>query len=67
MNPRLKYTSVSLRLYINDLWEAGIKDDNLALIFKANEFVNVGVKTPFGMTERRGVEKSLHHYAAVSK
>ena len=51
------FDSMWLEETVNDLWEAGIQDDNLALIFKANEFVNVGVKTPFGMTERRGLEK----------
>ena len=33
---------------MNDLWEAGINDDHLALIYKVNETVNVSVKTPFG-------------------
>ena len=51
------FDSMWLEETVNDLWEAGITDDNLALIFKANEFVNVGVKTPFGMTERRVLEK----------
>ena len=41
----------------NYLWEAGITDDKLALIFKSNEQVNVGVKTPFGMTERKMLDK----------
>ena len=50
------FDSMWLEESINDLWEAGIKDDNLALIAKANEVVNVAVKTPFGMTERKRME-----------
>ena len=51
------FDSVWLEEAVNDLLEAGITDDNLALIFKANETVNVGVKTSFGMTERKVLEK----------
>ena len=42
---------------MNDLWEAGINDDHLALIYKVNERVNVSVKTPFGFTERETIER----------
>ena len=42
---------------INDLFNAGIKDDKLALIYKANEVNQVSVKTPFGITDREVVEK----------
>ena len=44
---------------INDLWEAGIQDDNLALIYKMNEEVKVAVKTPFGLTKRSSIGKVL--------
>ena len=42
---------------INDLWEAGINDNNLSLIYKMNEGVQVAIKTPFGLTERIPMEK----------
>ena len=42
---------------INDLWEAGVQDDHLALIYEINSKVDVAVKTPFGLTERRQIEK----------
>ena len=51
------FDSMWLEEAINDLWEAGITDDNLALIYKSNESVNMGVKTPFGMTDRKTVER----------
>ena len=44
---------------INDLWEAGIKDDKLALIAKANENVKVAVKTPLGISERKSMDKII--------
>ena len=50
------FDSMWLEESINDLWEAGIKDDKLTLIAKADETGNVGVKTPFGMTERKNME-----------
>jgi hypothetical protein len=42
---------------INDLWESGVQDDHLALIYEINIKVDVAVKTPFGLTERRQIEK----------
>ena len=42
---------------INDLFEAGIQDNSLATIYEANSKNKVAVKTPFGITERRLVEK----------
>ena len=44
---------------INDLWEAGIQDDHLALIFEINKKVNVAVKTPFGLTGRKNIERVI--------
>ena len=42
---------------INDLWDAGVQDDHLALIYEINSKVDVAVKTPFGLTERKQIEK----------
>ena len=51
------FDSMWLEETINDLWESGIKDNNLSLIYKMNEEVKVAVKTPFGLTERTSVKK----------
>ena len=51
------FDSMWLEETINDLWEAGIQDDNLALIYKMNEEVKVAVKTPFGLTKRSSIGK----------
>ena len=42
---------------INDLFDAGVKDDELALIYEANKVNKVAVKTPFGLTSRETVNK----------
>ena len=42
---------------MNDLFEAGIQDSSLATIYEANSTNKVAVKTPFGETERKTVEK----------
>ena len=47
------FDSMWMEEVINDLWEAGIQDDNLSLIARVNETVEVTVKTPFGKLRAR--------------
>ena len=42
---------------INDLFEAGLVNDNLNIIYKLNEKNNVAVVTPHGLTERVKLSK----------
>ena len=42
---------------LNDLWEAGLNDDKLALIAEANKNVKVAIKTPFGITKRESMKQ----------
>ena len=51
------FDSLWLEDCTNDLFDAGLQDDNLALIYKMNSMNQVAVKTPFGITERKPVEK----------
>ena len=51
------FDSLWLEESINDLWEAGLNDDKLALIAEANENVKVAIKTPFGMTKRESMKR----------
>ena len=51
------FDSLWLDEVANHLFEAGIYDDKLALIFKLNSVNRLAVKTPFGITERQLVEK----------
>ena len=42
---------------VNDLYDAGIQDDKLALIYEANKKNKVAVKTPFGVTSRVNINQ----------
>ena len=53
------FDSMWMEECINDLWEAGIKDDNLALIYEMNKEVKVKVKTPFGFTKSESLERII--------
>ena len=39
------------------MYGAGIQDDKLALIYKANKSNKVAVKTPFGLTPRVNIDQ----------
>ena len=45
------FDSLWLEDCINSLWENGVKDDTLSLIYYLNGKANVVVKTPFGKTD----------------
>ena len=51
------FDSMWLEEVVNDLYEAGINNDNLALIYEANKKDKVSVQTPHGPTERVIIEK----------
>ena len=53
------FDSVELREAINDIYEAGRTDDNLWLIFRANEETYMAVTTPGGLTERQIVKNCV--------
>ena len=44
---------------MNDLYEAGVTDDSLALLYKANKEVNMAIKTPVGLTVRKRIESII--------
>ena len=41
----------------NDIFEAGMKDDKLALLYEINKINNLAVKTKHGITERKKCEE----------
>ena len=41
----------------NDLYESGVTDDKLAMIYEGNRTNQVAVKTPAGLSERRTIER----------
>ena len=56
-NYRQCFDTLWLYEAINDLYDAGIKDDKLALIYEANKVNKVAVQTPFGLTQREVINK----------
>ena len=42
---------------INDLYDAGIQDDKLALIYEVNRKNKVAIKSPFGTTPRVDIDQ----------
>ena len=48
---------MGLKETLNDLWEVGIQDDYLALLYELNKKIDISVKTPVGETERKSVNE----------
>ena len=44
---------------MNDLYEAGVTDDSLAVLYEANREVNMAIKTPVGLTVRKRIENII--------
>ena len=53
------FDSMWLEDTLNDLCDAGIQDDTLAVLYEANKNVKVAVKTPHGLTERKNVKEII--------
>ena len=47
------FDSIDLKQAISDIYEAGLKDDNLALVYRANKEIFMAVNTPGGISERQ--------------
>ena len=45
------FDSLWLKECINDLYEAGLKDDKLPLLLKTNENAKIAIKTASGITD----------------
>ena len=53
------FDSMSLPITTNDMYNAGVTDDNLNLLYNSDEQSDISVKTPFGKTERVPVMKTI--------
>ena len=53
------FDSMHLEEAINDIYDVGLTDENLALIHKANEKVHMSVKTTGGLTRRQIITDSV--------
>ena len=50
------FDSIDLEEAISDIYDVGVDDDSLALIYGANKEIQMAVKTPSGLTDRQTVE-----------
>ena len=53
------FDSIDLKEAISDIFDTGVDDDNLALIFKANDEVHMAVKTANGLSDRQVVRNCV--------
>ena len=50
------FDSIDLKEAISDIYEAGLQDDNLSLLYQANKEIFMAVNTPTGLSERQTLE-----------
>ena len=53
------FDSMNLQKSINDIYDAGLRDDNLILVQKANHEIKMAVNTPSGLTERSTIRNCV--------
>ena len=53
------FDSINLKEAISDLYNTGVNDDNLELIFKANDEIHMAVKTDYGLSDRQIIRNSV--------
>ena len=59
MDFKQMFDSEELTTCLNAIFDAGIQDDMLALIYEANKITHFAVKTPNGITETRQIENKI--------
>ena len=53
------FDSMDLKETISDLYNSGIKDDTLVLLYEANRHVKFRVKTPIGLSVENTLKKTV--------
>ena len=51
------FDSMNLQEAVSDLFDSGVKDNTLALIYEANKNISMRVKTPSGLSAETSFEK----------
>ena len=49
------FDTLWLKECLNDIYDSGVQDDKLALLYSINSHVNVAIKTPIGKTTRKSI------------
>ena len=58
---RQMFDSLGLKEALSDIFDVGLDDDNLNLLYEANKDVHMAVKTANGMTERQSIKNVVLH------
>ena len=53
------FDAINLKQALSDLFDAGVVDDTLKLLYEANKDIMMAVKTPSGLTERQMIRDSV--------
>ena len=53
------FDSMDLKEAISDIFDVGVRDNDLSLIYKANKQIEMAVKTPNGLTNRQSIKNSV--------
>ena len=53
------FDGINLQQAISDMYEAGLKDDNLSLVYNANKEIFMAINTTEGQTERQVIVNSV--------
>ena len=56
---RQMFDGINLQVAISDMYEAGLKDDNLSLVYNANKEIFMAINTTEGQTERQVIVNSV--------
>ena len=56
---RQMFDGINLQQAISDMYEAGLKDDNLSLVYNANKEIFMAINTTEGQTERQVIVNSV--------
>ena len=59
MDYRQCFDAMWLKETMNDLFEAGVQDNQLAVLYEANKEIDVAIKTPGGLTDRVKVKEII--------
>ena len=50
------FDSMNLEQAMSDIYEAGLKDNNLKILYEANRRIHMAINTPDGLTDRKKIE-----------
>jgi hypothetical protein len=53
------FDAIHLKQALSDVYDFGLNDDNLSLIYQANRDVRMAVNTPSGLTERQSLKNVI--------